>query len=55
VDGYLNGSPCRFTVTQDQAMGTRNAYAYFQYGGELLFFPTGKTLLEPGTPVSYTP
>lgn len=55
VDGWLNGSPCWFTVTQDQAMGTWNAYAYFRYGEELLYFPTGKTLLESGAQVSYTP
>jgi hypothetical protein len=55
LDGYLNGSPCRFTVTQDRAMGTLNAYAYFENGGELLFFSTGKIPLEPGARVSYTP
>lgn len=50
--GTLNGIACEFLVTQDPGR-TRRAYAYFWWGGELLFFQTGTALMDTGEAITY--
>lgn len=51
----LNGRRYEFGVMQDGTDGTGNAYAYFWWKGEILFFQTGTTILKHREAIGYAP